>query len=119
MFPIAPGAQGVLLPAGLPAVRIGGSGELPPAHTGPRDLNTDRYGALGRGALRAVSALDAAKAPPQHGPKAYIEIAGKLLPSWSIRLLALALMLPALIASVDALARVRRRRQPVALAGRI
>ena len=27
-FPIAPGAQGVLLPAGIDAVRISGSGEL-------------------------------------------------------------------------------------------
>jgi hypothetical protein len=61
-----------------------------------------------------VSALDAAGGPPQPGPRTYVEVAGKLLPSWSVELLALALIAPALIASIDALARVRRRRQPVA-----
>lgn len=113
-FPIAPGAQGVLLPAGVDAVRIGGSGELPPAHSGLADVNADRYGALGRGALRAVSALDNAGKPPPHGPDAYVEIAGKLLPGWSIKLLAICLMLPALLTSIDALARARRRKEPIA-----
>jgi hypothetical protein len=35
------------------------------------------------------------------------------MPSWPVRLLALAFLLPALIASIDALARTRRRREPV------
>ena len=112
-FPIAPGAQGVLLPGGLPAVRIGGSGELAPEHSNLADLNEQRYGELGRGALRAVSALDGAANGPAHGPATYIDLGGKLLPGWAIQLLALTLMLPALIASVDALARARRRREPI------
>jgi hypothetical protein len=36
-----------------------------------------------------------------------------VLPAWALRVLALALILPALVASVDALARARRRREPV------
>ncbi len=37
----------------------------------------------------------------------------KRLPGWTIRLLALALLLPPLLISVDALARLRRRREPI------
>lgn len=111
-FPVAPGAQGVLLPAGIDAVRISGSGELRPE--GGNRVNVERYGALGRSALRVVSALDSAPAPPEHGPDPSIMFAGKQLPVWPVRLLALALLLPALVASIDALARARRRREPVA-----
>jgi hypothetical protein len=112
-FPVAPGAQGVLLPAGLDAVRVSGSGELRPRGRGGR-VNVERYGSLGRAALRVVSALDAAPDPPPRGPDPSIAFAGKLLPVMPLRLLALALLLPALVASVDALARTRRRREPVA-----
>ena len=36
------------------------------------------------------------------------------MPAWPVQLLALAFLLPALVASIDALARARRRREPVA-----
>ena len=111
-FPVAPGAQGVLLPNGINAVGVSGSGELRP-NPPDKQVAVMRYGSLGRSALRMVSALDAAGDPPAHGPAAYIQFAGKLLPAWPVELLALALVLPALIASVDALARARRRREPV------
>jgi hypothetical protein len=113
-FPVAPGGQGVLLASGIDAVRISGSGELRPPGRGER-VNVQRYGALGRGALRVVSSLDASAAEPQHGPPSYIQFAGKLMPAWPVQLLALALVLPALIASIDAFARARRRREPVAV----
>jgi hypothetical protein len=112
-FPIAPGAQGVLLDDGIDAVRIGGSGELRPEGNGGK-VDVERYGSLGRAALRVVSSLDTSAEEPEHGPPAYIQFAGKLMPPWPVRLLALALVLPALIASIDALARARRRREPVA-----
>ncbi|MEA2459644.1 MAG: hypothetical protein QOC95_2616 [Thermoleophilaceae bacterium] len=111
-FPIAPGDQGVLLPAGIDAARISGSGELRPPGGGER-VDVERYGSLGRAALRAVSALDAAESAPKPGPDPYVSFAGKLLPAWPVQLLALALLLPALVASIDALARARRRREPV------
>jgi hypothetical protein len=112
-FPVAPGAQGVLLPAGVDAVRVSGSGELR-AEDSAKHVNVERYGALGRAALRVVSSLDAAAEDPRHGPHAYITFAGKVMPSWPVMLLALALTLPALVAAIDALARARRRREPVA-----
>ena len=111
-FPIAPGAQGVLLPAGIDAVRVSGSGELRPPGSGRR-LDVLRYGSLGRSALRLASALDAAPETPRHGPGTYIQFAGKVMPVWPVRLLALAFLLPALITSIDAFARTRRRREPV------
>jgi hypothetical protein len=111
-LPIAPGGQGVLLPQGIEAIRVSGSGELRPEKTGLADIDTERYGALGRAVLDTVSALDQSE-PPKHGPDAYVTFAGKVLPAWTIQLLALALTLPALVASIDAVARARRRRQPV------
>ena len=111
-FPVAPGAQGVLLPAGIDAVRLSGSGELGPRGSGEH-VAVERYGSLGRAALRVVSSLDAAPDLPVHGPASYIQFAGKLLPPLPVELLALAFVLPALIASIDALARARRRREPV------
>jgi Peptidase family M28 len=111
-FPVAPGAQGVLLPHGIDAVRVSGSGELRPDDSGRR-VDVLRYGSLGRAALRIVSALDAQAATPRHGPPTYVQFAGKVMPVWPVRLLALAFLLPALIASVDAFARTRRRREPV------
>ena len=58
-FPIGIGAQGVLLDSGYDAVRISGSGELPPGGHGPPEaIDPDRLGGLGP--------RDAADA---HGPR--------------------------------------------------
>ena len=113
-FPVGDGAQGVLLADGLPAIRLSGSGELapPPARRGPHDLGTQRYGAIGRATLRIVSALDAA-VRPAHGPSSYVTVAGSVMPGWALALVAAALILPALLASIDGLARASRRREPM------
>ena len=63
-FPIGIGAQAVLLEQGYDAVRISGSGELPPEGDGPVDaIDEDRLGALGRATLRTLTAVDRARAP--------------------------------------------------------
>ncbi len=112
-FPIGIGAQGVLLDNGFDAVRISGSGELPPdGPDGVKEIDQDRLGGLGRGALRTVTALDEGRAP-ERGPGSYVAAVSQLLPGWVIILLALAFLLPAVIAVVDAFARARRRREPV------
>jgi hypothetical protein len=114
-FPVSPGAQAVLLDSGLDAVRIAGGGEVGPDDAGRlTDVNVPRYGALGRSVLRMIATIDAAKAGPERGPLSYLTVGGMLLPAWALELLAVALVLPALIASIDALARARRRREPVA-----
>jgi hypothetical protein len=108
-FPIGNGPQGVLLDSGYDAVRISGSGELPPKGNGPPEaIDPDRLGGLGRATLRTLTALDEGPRP-RHGPKSYIQAVSQVLPSWVLSLLAGSLLLPVLVASVDAFARARRR----------
>ena len=108
-FPIGIGAQGVLLENGYDAVRISGSGELPPAGPGPPEaIDPDRLGSLGRAALRTVTAVDQGPRP-EHGPRSYIQAVSQVLPGLVLLLLAGALLLPVWVASVDAFARARRR----------
>jgi len=108
-FPIGIGSQGVLLEQGYDAVRISGSGELPPDGDGPPEaLDQDRLGALGRATLRTLTAVDEGRRP-RHGPESYIQAVSQVLPGWVLSLLAGSLLLPVLVASVDAFARARRR----------
>jgi MFS family permease len=108
-FPIGIGSQGVLLDRGYDAVRISGSGELPPEGDGPPEaIDPDRLGSLGRATLRTVTAIDEGSRP-EHGPKSYITAVSQVLPGWVLSLLAGSLLLPVLVASVDAFARARRR----------
>jgi len=111
--PLGLGAQGPLLAEGIEAIRISGSGELPPPddQRGLEDVSVDRLGQFGRSALRLVSALDAAAEEPEHGPRSYVLVARKVLPGWVLGILAAALLLPALVASIDAFARSQRRRE--------
>jgi len=112
-FPIGIGAQGVLLDSGYDAVRISGSGELPPGGSGPPEaIDPDRLGGLGRATLRTLTAVDEGPRP-EHGPKSYVQAVSQVLPGWVLSLLAGALLLPVLVASVDAFARARRRQLDV------
>jgi len=113
--------QGPIGAEGIPAVLLSDSGELGPD---PRERVTDgRLEAFGKAAVRAVSAIDAARPRDQdafadapHG----IVTMRNVLPDWAIRLVIATLLLPALLAALDAFFRVRRRRLPVAGAlGRI
>ena len=110
-FPLAVSGQGVADAAGLPAVRLSASGELPPAGGAP--TLPARLDGFGRAALRAVTALDGG---PQIGPAPDRDllVSRKLLPGWSLRLLVFALLLPALVTLIDGVARMRRRGEPFA-----
>ncbi len=112
-FPLGIGAQGVLLGGGYDAVRIAGGGEREDTSDTPGNaLDRDRLGTLGRVVLRTVNALDQASSSPG-APSAYVTVVSQVMPGWVLAVLALTLILPALVASVDAFARVRRRRSPV------
>jgi hypothetical protein len=110
-FPLGIGGQGVLLPQGYDAVRISGDGELSDSAAG-EPIDAERLGGLGRAALRTITALDQGPRP-EHGPRTYVTIAGQVMPGWVLAVLAGTLILPALAAGIDALARARRRRAPV------
>jgi hypothetical protein len=108
-FPVGIGPQAVLLAEGYDAVRISGSGELPPGGDGPiEEIDEDTIGALGRATLRTVTALDQ-RGRAQHGPGSYVTVISQVIPGWVLGLLAGTLLLPALVAAVDAFARARRR----------
>jgi hypothetical protein len=109
-FPVGIGPQSVLIEAGYDAVRISGSGELPPDGNGPvESIDEDTIGALGRATLRTVTALDQGPRPA-HGPDSYVIAVSQVMPGWVLALLAGTLLLPAFVAAVDAFARARRHR---------
>ena len=98
----------------LPAVLVSARSErIPPADA---RVSLRRFSGFGRGVLRA---LTAALGPLDAGPIAVsrrtfagpdgIIVVKRLVPGWAIRLLIAALLLPALLAAVDAFFRARRR----------
>jgi hypothetical protein len=100
-LPAGLGEQGPMIEAGLPAVRLSGEGELPiePSQDTPESFSSDSYDRFGRAALSLILSLDASSGAVEHGPKAYIGLAGNLLPGWTIAMLALALLLPVAVAA--------------------
>jgi hypothetical protein len=110
-LPAGLGEQAVLIDRGFDAVGLSAAGEtpLPASRDRTSDLSAATVGEFGRAAFDLVSALDAAPGPPVHGPGAYLEVGGNLVPGWALATLAIALLLPALVAAVDAMARASRR----------
>jgi hypothetical protein len=117
-LPFTVSGQGEPAAEGLPAVLLSASGERGPA---PRaSVSEQRMGEMGRTAVRAVTAIDAAGsgdptmlAPAFAGEPEGIVTVRNVLPDWSVRLLVFCLLLPALLAALDGYFRARRRRLPV------
>jgi hypothetical protein len=104
-LPMAISEQAPFDVRGVPSVLLSLSGQQPPRADEPTSVN--RITALGRTVLQTVSALSGgALASP---PSAYLLWSGKVVPAWAVRLLVLALILPVLGATIDGLARARRR----------
>jgi hypothetical protein len=111
-FPLTVGEQGEVAADGLPAVLLSRSGERGPG--AENRVSPARLGQMGRAALRTITALDNRG---EHGrtPRAELYAARKVVPGWAVRLVVGALILPVLLAAVDAMARVRRRRHPLGM----
>lgn len=108
--PLATGEEAPLNAAGVPTVLVQVSGERGPS---PREkVSSSRMLNFGRAVLSATYALDEGPDVAQSAATQVL-IGRKVLPGWAIRLLALTLMLPPLLVCVDALARLRRRREPM------
>jgi hypothetical protein len=107
--PATTGEQGPFLRAGLPAVLVSSTGERAPAPQA--EVSSRRLEGMGRGVLRALYALDNGPDLSGEEPTQALVVRGKVLPGWAVRLLVLVLLLPALVAAVDAVARLRRRRE--------
>lgn len=113
-LPATYGEQGVLLARGLPAIALSIGGDHGPPAGAP--VSRERLTQLGRAALRTVTALDSA---PRDRPlsaqasSADLVTSRKVLPGWAVRLFVGALLLAPLVVAVDALAAVRRAREPI------
>jgi hypothetical protein len=109
--PLTIDEQGPLDAAGIPAVLVQASGEKGP--TSGEAVSEGRLANFGGAVLSGVYALDEGPEVPR-AIGARLSLAHKLVPGWVVRLVALALLLAPLLAGVDALARLRRRREPLA-----
>jgi hypothetical protein len=104
-FPMASTEQAPFAARGVPAVLVSLAGDRVPS---PGEaISQPQIDALGRSVLSAIDALDSAPQVP--APSAYLMFSGQEIPGWAIRLLVLALIVPVLAATVDGLARARRR----------
>ncbi|HET6866103.1 MAG TPA: M28 family peptidase [Solirubrobacteraceae bacterium] len=109
-FPLAATEQSPFVGAGQPAVLVSASGGRLPSPD--QSTSPARIDAFGRAILESVSALEAG--PTVAPPTSYLRWSGKLIPVWAVRLLVLALIVPVLVATIDGLARARRRGYRVA-----
>jgi hypothetical protein len=140
VFPLPAGEQGPLGAGGQPAVLVGVGGEQPPPADEP--VSAARLEGLGRAVLSVVYALDGApessggeasgsqpgsapgaggtggagglQSSSPGGSETGLSIQHKTIPEWALRLLVATLLLPALLALGDGLARLRRRRRATA-----
>jgi hypothetical protein len=110
-FPFAITEQAPFAGAGIPAVLLSVSGDRPtPAYAALGSQN--RIASLGTAVLQTVNAVDTG--PAIAAPSAYLVLSGKMVPLWAVRLLVLALILPVVATTIDAVARTRRRGHAVA-----
>jgi hypothetical protein len=104
-FPLTVSEQGPFGARGQPAVLLSVGGER---GASPNEVpNPNQITVLGRAVLQTVSALDSGPEVP--AASSYLLYAGKVIPDWAVKLLVLALILPVLGATIDGLARARRR----------
>lgn len=108
-LPLTPGAEGAFNSASEPSVLLSLSGERDLAGAGPVS-DPVRIGGMGKAVLQSLTALDRSHGVP--APAAYLVYSGKVVPAWAVRLLALTLILPILMVTVDAGARAARRGDP-------
>jgi hypothetical protein len=109
IFPLRTGQQSSLNAVGVPSVLVQVSGERGPPLDEP--VSEARLLNLGRAVLSATYALD--EGPDIAAQAARVPLGRKTLHGWAVRLIVLALILPVLLVTGDAFARLRRRREPV------
>jgi hypothetical protein len=104
-IPLTLTGQGPFAANGIPAVLVSLAGDR--TSVPGEAINANRPAEVFAAIAQTLDALDAN--PPVPGPSAYLVLSGKLVPLWAVRLLVLILILPVALATIDALARTRRR----------
>jgi hypothetical protein len=110
-LPVGVGLGTALADEGIDAVTVSGSGERQPdpGSSAPEEVSSETLSMAGNTALNLVLTLDQPTASIPTDPASYLKVGDNLLPGWTLRLLALALVLPSLVAGADAWLRDRRR----------
>jgi len=110
--PYAPGEQGTLLAHGLSALAI--SAEPGHAATGPlANLDTSQLGRLGTTVANLVAELDSATTIERDGSPVLL-LSGKVMRGWLAEASMAILVAPFVACVLDLVARLRRRRVPLA-----
>ncbi len=104
-FPFSATEQGPFGARGIPAVLLSTAGNRSTSPDEP--ISQARIDGLAEAVLQTVNALNTGPEVP--APTPYLTISGKSVPAWALSLLVLALIVPVLATTVDALARARRR----------
>jgi len=108
-FPYTATGQAPFADHSLPAVLVSLAGDRPTSGvgTGAVNVNGALAGKLGVALFDSVEALDRGQALPAPAPA--LVLSGHIVPSWAVRLLVLALILPVALSVLDGLARMRRQ----------
>ena len=105
-FPFSITEQAPFAGRGIGAALLSLSGDRPVS--GDEKLAaSSRTASLGMAVLQTVNSLDHGQAIGP--PSGYLVISGQLVPLWAVRLLVLVLILPVAAATLDSVARARRR----------
>jgi len=112
-FPFSLYSQAPLLGAGVSALTLTSTGDRPisPASDGGLQLRASqiaRLGMIGRAAQALILSLDGA-GEVASGTSAYIYLGGRIVRGFALQLLLFFALVPALVATVDLWARLRRR----------
>jgi Peptidase family M28 len=105
-FPMTLGEQAPFAARGIPAVTVSLAGDRRLA--ADEAVSADAANGIGRAVLQSVDAIDGGSQVSAATP--YLLYSGKIVPGWAIRVLALALLVPVFLVTLDGVARVRRRR---------
>jgi hypothetical protein len=108
-FPMAASEQAPFGSSGLSAVLLSASSEQGP--TANALVSPGQMTGFGRSLTQTISALDSG--PELSAPSSYVSFAGKSVPAWAVRFLTLMLIAAVMGATIDGLARARRRGHPI------
>jgi len=106
--PIGLGEQAALRRAGLEAIAISGAGERALSAEEAASISTETLALSGGTTLSLLLTLDEAERGPAPGPDEYIRLGDNLIPGWVLSLLAIALIVPPLLAAADTWLREQR-----------
>ncbi|HEY4977096.1 MAG TPA: M28 family peptidase [Gaiellaceae bacterium] len=113
-FPFSLYEQAPFVARGIPAITLTTAGDRRPdpiTDTKENISATQKAHLLqiGRSAEQLLAALDQGAPEPRVNSASYIYLGGRFVHGWSVQLLLIALLVPALVAIVDLVARCRRR----------